>query len=184
MSFYILGESASHVCGFLRLVTCADETIVFVTLPVITLAVLSRHPPVLWGADTLTAMTGTWKHTHTQGHQGVNERHTVLMQLKRHFDRQMMCYFLTPTLLCCSSRNKKTVDTESCKVFTQRFNGVSGIDGSESLGGTAPFFLLLLLLFITRKPIHPHFNLLSAAFSSPFKGQQQDNEALGDGGGK
>lgn len=45
-------------------VRCADEAVVFVTLPVITLAVLSRHPPVLWGADALTTMTGTFSVTH------------------------------------------------------------------------------------------------------------------------
>lgn len=106
------------------------------------------------------------------------------MQPKWYFDRQVACYFLTPP--CCVSlrTQQKTVDIKSCKVFAQRFNSVGSVDGSESPLEEQPLFLLLLLLFITRKPIHPHSNLLSAAFSSPFKGQQQDNEALGDGGGK
>lgn len=98
----------------------------------------------------------------------------------------MLVFNTNPVVLLFTQQQqqKKPVEVESCKVFTQRFNGVGGVDGSESPGGRATFLLLLLLLFITRKPIRPHFNLLSAAFSSPFKGQQQDNEALGDGGGK
>lgn len=39
--------------------TCADKVIIFVTLSVITLAVLSGHPPVLGGTDTLATVTGT-----------------------------------------------------------------------------------------------------------------------------
>lgn len=49
-------------------ITSADEAVVFVTVPVVTLAVFSRNPPVLRRADTPATVTGTCDantHTHT-----------------------------------------------------------------------------------------------------------------------
>lgn len=45
-------------------VPCADEAVVFVTLSVVTLAVLSGHPPLLWGADAFPTVTGTFPAAH------------------------------------------------------------------------------------------------------------------------
>lgn len=45
-------------------IPCADETVVFVTVSVITLTVLSRHPPVLGRADTLATVTGAFAAAH------------------------------------------------------------------------------------------------------------------------
>lgn len=41
------------------------------------------------------------------GVKGVNEHHALLTQPKRHFDRRVVCFFLTPALSCCSSHKKK-----------------------------------------------------------------------------
>lgn len=45
-------------------IPCADEAVMFVTLSVVTLTVLSRHPPVLGTADTLATVTGTFSTAH------------------------------------------------------------------------------------------------------------------------
>lgn len=41
-------------------IPCADDPVVLITLSVVTLTVLSGHPPVLGIADALTTMTGTF----------------------------------------------------------------------------------------------------------------------------
>lgn len=55
---------ALAVAAVAQPVPCADEAVVLVTLSVVTLTVLSRHPPVLRRADTLAAVTGTFSAAH------------------------------------------------------------------------------------------------------------------------
>lgn len=52
------------VAAIAQPIPCADEAVMFVTLSVITLAVLSRHPPVLGRADTLATVTGSFSTAH------------------------------------------------------------------------------------------------------------------------
>lgn len=45
-------------------IPCADKAVMFVTLPVVALAVLSRHPPVLRRTNALATVTGAFAITY------------------------------------------------------------------------------------------------------------------------
>lgn len=51
----------------LHFITCADDPVMSVTLAVVTVTVLSGHPPVSGIADTLATVAGTCK-AHTRTH--------------------------------------------------------------------------------------------------------------------
>lgn len=55
---------ALTVAAIAQAIPCADEAVMFVTISVVTLAVLSRHPPVLRRADALATVTGTFSAAH------------------------------------------------------------------------------------------------------------------------